>query len=566
MGAPPDWGDVLMAEAVAQKEEGHLSDVLFARDGLPPVRDLIPLSLQHVLASFAGIIAPAIIIASVCNFTEAEETAIIQVALILSAIDTLLQQFPLFGRIGSGLPILSGVSFAFLPAFQALGIEFGFPTLLGAELVGGVVAIIFGSIYPKVKNAFPPLVTGTVIFTIGVSLYPTAIRYMAGGVGTPMFGSAQNWLVGLITFAVVFGLTNFAKGTAKLGSIFFGIIVGCIISIPFGMIDPSGVSGASWFSLPRIMPFQIVFNPAACLTLAVVYVMVNVQLIGDLSSSTMGGMERMPTEHELGGALKAQGLTSMISAFLGGLPTSAFGQNVGIIVSTRVINKWVFTTSAGVFLLAGLCPKLSAVLTMIPQPVIGGATISVFGTITLNGIRILVKDGLTPRSCTVFGVSVAFGLGIAEVTGSLAGPGMPQWLTTIFGTSAITPCAVMAIVLNTIMPPEKKPAAAPAAEAEVAEPEQVAEPARGMEHELAQNARVEHLESAIREDERAAQEAGTPMRESASAARAAAEAARAASEAARAATAAAQAAAQVAAAASSILGANAPSAGEKEGN
>ena len=555
-----------MAGAVAQKEEGHLSDVLFARDGLPPVRDLIPLSLQHVLASFAGIIAPAIIIASVCNFTEAEETAIIQVALILSAIDTLLQQFPLFGRIGSGLPILSGVSLAFLPAFQALGIEFGFPTLLGAELVGGVVAIIFGSIYPKVKNAFPPLVTGTVIFTIGVSLYPTAIRYMAGGVGTPMFGSAQNWLVGLITFAVVFGLTNFAKGTAKLGSIFFGIIVGCIISIPFGMIDPSGVSGASWFSLPRIMPFQIVFNPAACLTLAVVYVMVNVQLIGDLSASTMGGMDRMPTEHELGGALKAQGLTSMISAFLGGLPTSAFGQNVGIIVSTRVINKWVFTTSAGVFLLAGLCPKLSAVLTMIPQPVIGGATISVFGTITLNGIRILVKDGLTPRSCTVFGVSVAFGLGIAEVTGSLAGPGMPQWLTTIFGTSAITPCAVMAIVLNTIMPPEKKPAAAPAAEAEVAEPEQVAEPARGMEHELAQNARVEHLESAIREDERAAQEAGTPMRESASAARAAAEAARAASEAARAATAAAQAAAQVAAAASSILGANAPSAGEKEGN
>lgn len=541
----------------ASADESALSAVLFSREGLPPVRDLIPLSLQHVLASFAGIIAPAIIIASVCNFTEEQETAIIQVALVLSAIDTLLQQFPLFGRIGSDLPILSGVSFAFLPAFQALGIQFGFSTLLGAELVGGLVAMAFGSLYPKVKGAFPPLVTGTVIFTIGVSLYPTAIRYMAGGAGTPMFGSAQNWLVGLITFAVVFGLTNFAKGTLKLGSIFFGILIGCLISIPFGMIDVSGIQGAAVFSLPQVLPFAITFNPAACLTLAVVYVMVNVQLIGDLSAASMGGMDRMPTEHEIGGALKAQGLTSIISAFLGGVPTSAFGQNVGIIVSTRVINKWVFASAAFVFLVAGLCPKVSAVLTMIPQPVIGGATISVFGTITLNGIRILVKDGLTPRACTVFGVSVAFGLGIAEVSGSLAGPGMPEWLTTIFGTSAITPCAIMAIVLNTIMPPDGK--AAPA-EAEGATEKTAATGGRlaaavasAGPAELAA-VKPEHLESAIREDERATEEAGAyRLRESEAAAKAATEAARAASEAARAATAAADAADKIAQVAAAMM-------------
>lgn len=434
-----------------------LSDTLFERTGIPPIKDLIPCSLQHVLASFAGVITPALIIATMCEFTEEQKTAIIQVALILSAIDSLLQQFPLFGRIGSGLPILTGVSFAFLPAFQAVGIEFGFSSLLGAELVGGAVAILFGTFYSRVKWLFPPLVTGTVIFTIGVSLYPTAIRYMAGGEGTPGFGGIENWVVGLITFAVVFGLSNFGRGIIKLGAIFFGIVTGVLVSIPFGMVDPSGIADAGWFSLPQLFPFSIEFDIAACLTLAVVYIMVNVQLIGDLSASTMGGMNRMPNEHEIGGALKAQGLVSIISSVLGGMPTSAFGQNVGIIVSNRVINRWVFGGAALVFLAAGLVPKLSAVLTMIPQPVIGGATISVFGTITLNGIRILVKDGLTPRACTVFGVSVAFGLGIAQVSGSLAGPGMPTWIATIFGTSAITPCAIMAMVLNNILPPEQRP-------------------------------------------------------------------------------------------------------------
>ena len=245
--------------APAQQVEQELNEALFRRKGVPPIKDLIPTSLQHVLASFAGVITPAMIIATMCNFTEAQETAIIQVALILSAVDTLLQQFPLFGRIGSGLPILTGVSFAFLPAFQAVGIEFGFSTLLGAELIGGAVAVLFGIFYTKVRSLFPPLVTGTVIFTIGVSLYPTAITYMAGGSGAADFGGVQNWIVGLITFAVVFALSNFATGVFKLGSIFFGIIIGVLVSIPFGMVSAEEVAGAAWFSLPELFPFEIVF-------------------------------------------------------------------------------------------------------------------------------------------------------------------------------------------------------------------------------------------------------------------------------------------------------------------
>lgn len=444
------------AQTTVEKEQAE-SPLLFQREGVPALKDLLPCSLQHVLACFAGAIAPAMMIASTCHFTEAQETAIIQVALILTALDTFLQQFPLFGRIGSNLPILTGVSFAFLPAFQAIGFEFGFGTLLGAELVGGVVAILFGVFFKNVRKLFPPLVTGTVIFTIGVSLYPTAIKYMAGGVGSPIFGSFQSWFVGLVTFAIVFGLSNFGKGVIKLGAIFFGMIAGCLISIPLGMVDPSGVANAAWFALPQFMPFKIEFNGAACLTIAVVYIMANVQLIGDLSAATLGSMDRLPEEKELSGALMAQGTVSIVSSLFGGMPTSAFGQNVGIIVSNKVINKFVFVFAAAIFAVAGFVPKLASVLTMIPQPVIGGATISVFGTITLNGIRMLVRDGLTPRSCTVFGVSVAFGLGISQVSGCLSGAGMPDWISTIFATSAITPCAVMAIILNNVLPPEEVP-------------------------------------------------------------------------------------------------------------
>ena len=440
-----------MAKTQAADAKGA-SAFLFQRDGMPPVAEMLPCALQHVLASFAGIITPAILIAATFNFTTEQRTDIIQVALILSALDTGLQAFAPFRRIGGNLPIVMGVSFAFLPALQAMGATFSFGSLLGGEIVGGVAAILFGLFYSKLKGLFPPVVTGTVIFTIGVSLYPTAIKYMAGGEGTDLWGTPQAWIVALVTFAVVFGLNNFAKGTLKLGSVFFGMIVGIVVSAPFGMLDFSAVGLAGVFAFPKIMPYQIEFVPEVCITLAVVYPMVAIQVIGDVSAACLGSMDRMPTERELSGAIVSQGATSIVSAFIGGLPTSALGQNVGIICSNKVVNKWVFVIVAAVFAAAGLLPQLSAVLTAIPQPVIGGATVGVFGTITMNGVRMFTKDGLTPRTTTIVGTSVVFGLGIWMATGCLAGPGMPSWVTTVIGSNAITPAALMAIILNLILP------------------------------------------------------------------------------------------------------------------
>ena len=423
--------------------------------GIPPAGQLIPLGLQHVVAAVVGVITPAIIISGVCGLDAAQKTLLIQASLVMTAIATLLQLFPIFHKIGSGLPVIMGTSFAYVPTLTAIGGEFGFSTILGAEIVGGAVAIVFGIFAKQIRRLFPPVITGTVIFTIGLSLYPTAVRYMAGGSGAENFGSVQCWAAALITFAVVLALNNFAPGILRQGSLLFGMIVGYMAAVPMGLVDFSGVGGAGWFALPEIMPFEIKFVPAACASLAIVYVVNAVQTIGDLSSTTMGGMDRMPTDRELSGGIVAQGVVSIVGALFGGLPAATYSQNVGIVTVNKVINKAVFAFASVILLVAGLVPKLSAILTTIPQAVIGGATISVFATITMTGIRMITSERFTMRSSAVVGLSVALGVGITQVAGSLQGPGFPAWVHTVFGASPIVVTAIVAILLNLLLPKDQ---------------------------------------------------------------------------------------------------------------
>ncbi|MEQ2456922.1 uracil-xanthine permease family protein [Flavonifractor hominis] len=434
------------------------SDVVFQWRGIPQAGQLIPLGLQHVVAAVVGIITPAILIANTCGLSEADKILMIQVSLVLTALATLLQLFPIFGRIGAGLPVIMGISFAYIPTLQAIGAEFDLATILGAEIVGGIVAIVFGIFVKWIRPLFPPLVTGTVIFTIGLSLYPTAVKYMAGGAGTEWFGNVKSWVVALITLAVVVILSNFTKGIFKLGAILIGMIVGYIIAYFLGIVDLSGVGSSAWFALPRFMPFEIKFVPAACVSLGIVYVVNAVQTIGDLSSTTMGGMDRMPTNRELSGGIVGQGVMSILGAFFGGLPAATYSQNVGIVTVNKVINRAVFALAALILLVAGLVPKFASLLTTIPQCVIGGATISVFATITMTGIRMITEGGFTPRKSSVVGLSVALGVGITQVSGCLSGEGFPAWVNTVFGSSSVVVATLMAILLNLLLPkdPDEK--------------------------------------------------------------------------------------------------------------
>lgn len=427
---------------------------VFSLDGVPAPGELIPLGLQHVVAAVVGIITPAIMVSNTCALSDADRTLLIQVSLIVTALATLLQLYTIKHRIGSGLPVVMGISFAYVPTLLAIGGQFDLPTILGAEIVGGCVAIVFGIFVKQIRRLFPPLITGTVIFTIGLSLYPTAVRYMAGGAGSEGFGGLKNWSVALVTLAVVVLLQNFGKGVLKLGAILWGMIVGYIMALCLGMVDFSAVAPAGWFQLAAPLHFGVKFEVSACVSLAVVYVINAVQTIGDLSSTTMGGMDRMPTDRELSGGIVAQGVVSILGALFGGLPAATYSQNVGIVTVNKVINKAVFAFASLILLVAGLVPKLSAVLTTIPQAVIGGATISVFATITMTGIRMITSDHFSMRSSAVVGLSVALGVGITQVSGALQGPGFPVWVHTVFGSSPIVVTAIVAILLNLLLPKE----------------------------------------------------------------------------------------------------------------
>ena len=430
---------------------------IYRLDGRVPIGAAIPFGLQHILAMFVANLAPITIIAGAGGLDTASIAILLQNAMFVAGIATLIQLYTITRRVGSGLPVIMGISFAYVPTLTAIGGQFGLPTILGAELIGGMVAIVFGIFVKPIRKLFPPLVTGTVIFTIGLSLYPTAVRYMAGGnASSEWFGGVRSWGVALFTFAIVVFLNNFTTGIWKLGALLFGMIAGYIAAFFAGIVDLSGVSGAAWVSLPKFMPFEIEVVPSAIVSLAIVYVVNSVQTIGDLTSTTMGGMNRVPTDKELSGGIIGQGIMSIIGVFFGGLPVASFSQNVGIVTVNKVINRAVFSFAAGVLLVAGFMPKLASVLTTIPQCVIGGATLSVFATITMTGIRMITSEGeFTMRKSTVVGLSVALGVGITQVPGCLSGSGFPGWVATVFGSTSVVVAAIMAIILNLILPKDR---------------------------------------------------------------------------------------------------------------
>lgn len=427
---------------------------VFELNGVPKLTQAFPLALQHVVAMIVGCVTPAIVIAEMAGLNEGDKVIFVQAALFIAAVSTLIQLFPLGGRIGSGLPVIMGVSFAYLPSMQAIVGNFDIATILGAQLIGGVVAIFVGIFVTKLRKLFPPLITGTVVFTIGLSLYPTAVKYMAGGQSSPNYGAWQNWLVAFLTLAVVVALNHFAKGILKLASILIGMLVGYIISGFFGMIDFSAVQGAGIFQIPRPMYFGMKFETSAVMTLVILFIINSVQAIGDLSATSGGGLDREPTDKELSGGIIGYGITNILGSFFGGLPTATFSQNVGIVATTKVVNRVVLGLAAGIILLAGFVPKFSALLTTIPQCVLGGATISVFASIAMTGIKLVVQQPLTYRNTSIVGLSVALGMGITQCSDALAQ--LPAWVTTVFGKSPVVVTTIAAILLNVILPKDKE--------------------------------------------------------------------------------------------------------------
>ncbi|WP_298031272.1 uracil-xanthine permease family protein [uncultured Dysosmobacter sp.] len=443
-------------------------DLLFQFHGRPPMGVSISLALQHLVAMIVGCVTPPIIIAGAVGLSQADRVLLIQASLVMSAVSTLLQLYPIGGWFGSGLPVILGVSFAYVPSMQAIAASGGgVSAIAGAMLVGGVVAVLVGLFVKKIRLLFPPVITGTVVFTIGLSLYPTAINYMAGGTGNTyeavtakglpealVYGSWQNWLVAVLTLAAVMVLNHHGRGVCKLASILLGMLAGYAVALCFGMVSFADVGTAAWFSLPRPLHFGVTFDVPSCVAVGLLFAINAVQAIGDFTATTVGGLSRDPTDSELQGGIIAYGASNILAAIFGGLPTATYSQNVGIVTTNKVVNRTVFTLAGGFLLLAGVSPKFAAVLTTIPQCVLGGATITVFSTIAMTGMKLIASQDLTARNTTIVGLSAALGVGISQASAALSQ--FPEAVTMIFGKSPVVIATLMAVLLNLILPKENE--------------------------------------------------------------------------------------------------------------
>lgn len=408
--------------------------------------------MQHVLAMLVGNITPPMLIAGTCGLSAADQTMLMQSAMIIGGLTTLIQLFPVFG-FGMGLPTVMGVAFACMPILTTIGMQYGISAIFGAQLVAAFASIFIGMFIGKIRKFFPPIVCGAVVLAIGLSLYSTAINYFGGGsaakaAGT--FGSPEFWILALVTLAVTLACSLFGKGYIKVSGMIIGVGVGYVVALIMGgVIDFAPVADAAIVSAPIPLHFGLEFHPDAIIMMILMYIVQAVQTIGDVSSTTMGGFGRDAKDTELGGAIKGQGICGMIGALIGGLPTDPFSQNVGLICTTKVVAKRVFVIVSGIMLLAGFCPKLMSLIATVPQPVLGGATITVFAAITLSGIQLISEQPLNYRNRMIVGISLALGVGIAGASEILQF--MPQLAQNIFGSSLVV-AFIVCFVLNLIVP------------------------------------------------------------------------------------------------------------------
>ncbi|GAB6137872.1 uracil-xanthine permease family protein [Halanaerobaculum tunisiense] len=427
------------------------SDPIYKLEDKPPLGERLLLGFQHMLAMFVGIITPPLIICGVVGFNAIETSFIVNMTLIVSGITTYVQCTKL-GPIGSGLLGVQGTSFTFVPMAIAAGNAGGLPLILGMSLVASVSEIIVSRFIKQVKKYFTPVVSGTVVMMIGLSLVEVGITDFAGGQGAENFGSPQNLMLGFFVLSIVIICNRFGGGLIKAGAIAIGMIAGYIVSIFLGLIDFGPVMEAGWFTIPVPLKYGIAFDWGHLLPFVLAYLVTSIETVGDLTA--IASISDEPIEGELhakrlSGGLLADACGSALAAIFNSLPNSTFSQNTGVIQFTKVGSRVVGVVVSGFLILLGLLPKFGAIISVMPAPVLGGATVALFGMVATSGIKIAVKNGLTDRKLFILAIALSFGLGVTmkpEVVEQL-----PNWLSTLV-SSGVAVGAIFAFGLNLILP------------------------------------------------------------------------------------------------------------------
>ena len=426
---------------------------LYTLDGRLPIAKAVPFGLQHVLAMFVSNITPLMILANVIGLEQGISSALIQNCMVIAGIGTLIQLYPIW-RIGSRLPIVMGISFTFLSLSIGIASTQGMGTLIGAVIVGGLIEGTLGLFVKYWIKLIPPVVAATVVTAIGFSLLPIGANSFAGGQGAADFGSANNWIVGSVTLLACLICQVCTKGFIHSLSVLFGLIVGYILALCMGMVDLTGITDQPIVSFPKFLPFTPEFNIGAILSIAAIYLVSATETIGDTSALCNGALKRNPKETELGASISCDGFVSSIAGLFGCTPITSFSQNVGLASMSGVVNRFTIATGAVIMILGGIFPTIGYALTTIPQAVLGGCTIMMFGSILFAGFGMMAKCGFSQRNMVIASLSLSIGLGFTQATGMFNT--FPEIIKTIFAENCVAIVFLLAVLLNLILPKEEE--------------------------------------------------------------------------------------------------------------
>lgn len=414
-----------------------------------PLLQAVPFGLQHVLAMFVSNITPIIILANVVGMNPQLSAVLIQNCMVIAGIGTLVQLYPIW-RIGSRLPIVMGISFTFLSLNIFIATSQGMGVLIGAVIIGGLVEGLLGLFAKYWIKLVPHLVAATVVTAIGFSLLPIGANSFAGGVGAEDFGSMQNWIVGSFTLLVCLGFQVFAKGFFRSLSVLFGLIAGYILAACMGMVNFSDMENVGFVSLPQLLPFKPEFEIGAILSIIAIYMVSATETIGDTSALCNGALHRNPHKIEMGASISCDGFVSSLAGLFGCTPITSFSQNVGLAAMSGVVNRFAIATGACIMILGGIFPAIGMVLTTIPQAVLGGCSIMMFGSIMFAGFGMMSRCGFSNRNMIIVSLSLSIGLGFTQASGMFTI--FPQMFRTIFAENCVAVVFVLAVLLNLILP------------------------------------------------------------------------------------------------------------------
>ncbi|MDO4178433.1 MAG: solute carrier family 23 protein [Phascolarctobacterium sp.] len=461
--------------------DSKVNEAAFNFEAPMSLKHAVPLGLQHVLAMFVGNLTPLLIITGACGIATGEfaelQISLLQNAMLIAGLVTLLQLYSI-GPIGGKVPIIMGTSSGFIGVFHSVAASMGggilaYGAIMGASIIGGIFEGVLGFFLKSLRKFFPPVVTGTVVLSIGLSLIAVGVNSFGGGMTAKDFGSVENLGLGLFVLIAILVFKHSKNFLVSSSSILIGIILGYIVAGIMGMVLPttgvtpegatyvkswvlnwSKVGAANWFAIPALMPVPLIFDMRAIIPVCIMFIVTAVETVGDISGVIVGGMDREATEQELAGGVICDGIGSSFAAIFGVLPNTSFSQNVGLVSMTKVVNRFALATGAIFLILCGLIPKLAALVSMMPQSVLGGAAVMMFSSIVVSGIQLITREPLTPRNLSIISVALGLGYGIGANFGILNH--LPPYIRLVFGGSGIVPASIVAILLNILLPQEKK--------------------------------------------------------------------------------------------------------------